>query len=256
MILIAEEIKMITNTRVLVLIAAFLLCWINGCTANQAGTRTDAPALAAAPERPPQYFIQAGDQLHIKFFYNPELNEAVTVRPDGKISLQLIDEVQAAGLTPAQLDDFLTDRYSRELKKPAITVIVGSFSSQRVYVGGEVGRQGLVELTTGMTALQAVFSAGGFKETADPEAAIIIRKGPDNQPVPVRVNLKSALSGDGSDVVFQLRPYDVVYVPKTWIAEANKFVKQYVEDLLLFRGVSFGFSYELHAAPTETTIVP
>ena len=229
------------------LTAAVLFCGINGCTANQAATKAENPVIAATPEKPPQYFIQPGDQLQIKFFYNPELNEAVTVRPDGKISLQLIDEVQAAGLTPAQLDDFLTDRYSKELKKPAITVIVGSFTSQRVYVGGEVSRQGLVDLTGGMTALQAVLSAGGFKETADPEAAIIIRKGPDNQPVPVRVNLKSALSGEGSDALVQLRPYDVVYIPKTWIAEANKFVKQYVEDLLLFRGVSMGFTYEVYS---------
>ena len=118
---------MITKTRVLFLTAAVLLCWMNGCATNQAGTKIDNPVLASAPEKPPQYFIQSGDQLQIKFFYNPELNEAVTVRPDGKISLQLVDEVQAAGLTPAQLDDFLTDRYSKELKKPAITVIVGSF---------------------------------------------------------------------------------------------------------------------------------
>jgi len=238
---------MTRKRTILFLTAAVLLSLMNGCTANQAGTRADNPALAAAPERPPAYLIQPGDQLNIKFFYNPELNEAVTVRPDGKISLQLIDEVQAAGLTPAQLDDLLTDRYSKELRKPTITVIVGSFSSQRVYVGGEVGRPGLIELTGGMTALQAVISAGGFKETADPEAAIIIRKGPDNQPVPVRVNLKSALGGGGPDAAVHLSPYDVVYVPKTWIAEANKFVKQYVEDLLLFRGVSMGFTYEVYS---------
>lgn len=237
---------MITKRRVLFLTAAVLLCWMNGCATNQAGTKADNPALAATPEKPPQYFIQTGDQLHIKFFYNPELNETITVRPDGKISLQLVDEVQAAGLTPAQLDDFLTDRYSKELKKPAITVIVGSFASQRVYVGGEVSRQGLVELTGGMTALQAVVSAGGFKETADPEAAIIIRKGPENQPVPVRVNLKNALSGDGPDALVQLRPYDVVYIPKSWIAEANKFVNQYIEQLLLYRGISLGFTYQVN----------
>ena len=113
-------------------------------------------------------------------------------------------------------------------------------------MGGEVNRQGLIELTGGMTALQAVLSAGGFKETADPEAAIIIRKGPENQPVPVRVNLKTALSGEGSDALVQLRPYDVVYIPKTWIAEANKFVNQYIEQLLLYRGISLGFTYQVN----------
>ena len=103
---------------------------------------------------------------------------------------------------------------------------------------------------------EAVVAAGGFKETGDPEAAIIIRKGPDNQPVPMRVNLKNALTGETPDALVQLRPYDVVYIPKTWIAGANKFVREYVQDLLLFRGVSLGFSYELHAEPTETKLVP
>ena len=123
-------------------------------------------------------------------------------------------------------------------------MIVRSFSGQRVYVGGEVTRQGLIDFTTGMTALQAVFSAEGFKETAQPSSVIVIRKGPDNRPVPIRVDLNAFdKENDGAD--FQLQPYDVVYVPKSFIAEANKFVNQYVERLLLFRGTSFGFSYEV-----------
>ena len=226
-----------------------------GCASQYQNVPKATPVMAT-PEKPPVYSIQPGDQLDIKFFYNPELNENVTVRPDGVISLQLVDEVHAAGLTPAQLDDLLTQKYSHELKKPMITVIVRSFTMQRVYVGGEVNRQGFVNLTAGMTPLQAVLEAGGFKETADPEAAIVIRKGADRQPVPVRVDLKTAVSGAGGEAGTSLLAQDVVYVPKSAIAEANKFVKQYIEDLFLFRGVSFGFSYELHAAPTETKLVP
>jgi protein involved in polysaccharide export with SLBB domain len=118
----------------------------------------------AMPEKPALYIIQPGDQLDIKFFYNPELNENVTVRPDGLISLQLVDEVHASGLTPAQLDDLLTQKYSRELKKPMVTVIMRSFTMQRVYVGGEVNRQG--ESHGGMTPSRR-FSRREVCETAD-----------------------------------------------------------------------------------------
>lgn len=227
-----------------ILLSCVLLLALCACSTQRPATMVRLPAVAAATQQPREYLIQPGDQLDIKLFYNPELNESVTVRPDGKISLQLINEVQTAGLTPAQLDQYLTKEYALELKKPEVTVIVKSFTSQRVYVGGEVNRQGLVDLTAGMTPLQAVLNAGGFKETADPEAAIIIRKGPENKPVPIPVDLKEALYGGQ---VAQLQPYDVVYVPKTFIAEANKFVNQYIENLFLFRGVSLGFSYELHS---------
>ncbi|MBW2642851.1 MAG: polysaccharide biosynthesis/export family protein [Deltaproteobacteria bacterium] len=204
-----------------------------------------------APESPPiqpaPYLIQPGDQLDIKFFYNPEINETVTVRPDGKISLQLVDEVQASGLKPSQLDEILTKEYAQELKKPMITVIVKSFGGQRIFVGGEVNRQGLIMLAGNMTPLQAVLNSGGFKETANPESAIIIRKGTDNRPVPIAMNLMDAMQGKTGKADFLLQPDDIVFVPKSAIAKANKFVNQYIEDLLLFRGVSLGFSYELHS---------
>jgi protein involved in polysaccharide export with SLBB domain len=127
-----------------------------------------------------------------------------------------------------------------------ITVIVRSFTGQRVYVGGEVNRPGLISLTAGMSALQAVISAGGLRETAKLDDAIVIRKGPDDRPIPLRVDLGKAIFGKLGEAHFQLQPYDIVYVPKTTIAKVNKFVNQYIERLFLFRGVSFGFSYELN----------
>jgi polysaccharide export outer membrane protein len=214
-----------------------------GCATQSAVIPTTAPV--AKPSAPASYVIQDGDQLDVKFFYNPELNESVVVRPDGRISLQLVGEVQAAGKTPAELDKELTDMYSQELRKPTVTVIVKSFAGQRVYVGGEVNTQGLILLPSGMTALQAVFQSGGFKDTAQPADTLVIRKGEGNRPVPIRVNLASAVN-DGKGAGFQLQPDDVVYVPKSAIAEANQFVNQYIERLFLFRGVSLGFSWELH----------
>ena len=228
-------------------LSAFVSLLVVGCASNHTIVQDQPELMAAAPKEPTQYFIQRNDELEIKFFYNPELNENMKVRPDGKISLQLVGEVQAAGLTPSQLEHVLAEKYAENLQRPTATVIVRSFTGQRVYVGGEVNRQGLIDIAGGMTALQAVINAGGFKETAKPEAAIIIRKGADNRPVPLRLDLKRVIYEKGAEADIQLQPDDIVYVPKTWIAKANKFVNQYIEQLFLFRGVTFGFTYEVHS---------
>ena len=216
-----------------------------GCASQKPNIQSETTVLTPASQKPQDYLIQPGDQLDIKFFYNPELNESVTVRPDGKISLQLVDEVEASGLKPSQLDAELTEKYAHELKKPTIAVIVKSFEGHRIYVGGEVNRQGLIKFTSGMTPLQAVLDAGGFMETANLENAIVIRKGPGNKPVPIEMNLADAMQGISGKADFSLQPNDVLYVPKTAIAKANKFVNQYIENLFLFRGISLGFRWDL-----------
>lgn len=187
-----------------------------------------------------------GDVIDVKFRLWPELDYQQSIRPDGKISLQLVDEVTAAGLTPAGLDTHLTELYSTKLKSPEITVVVVSLADQNIYVGGEVENPGVLTLTGNMSALQAVINSGGFKETAEPESAIIIRKGADNKPVPIFVNLHKVLYGSDPNVDVLLKPADIVYVPKSAIAKVNKFVKQYVQDLLLYRGVGIGMSYDLN----------
>ena len=205
---------------------------------------------AAVPITPPapslqSYDIQPGDELDIKFFYNPELNENVIVRPDGMITLQLIDDVKVAGLNPAEVDELLTKKYSKDLRKPVLSVIMRTFTAQRVFVGGEVVEPGLVDLAPGMHPVQAVFQAGGFRETAKPEAAIVICKGEGNKPIPVLLDLNGAMYGVGQGASFELRPDDIVYVPKSTIAKINKFVDQYIQGMLMFNGWSFGVSYEL-----------
>jgi protein involved in polysaccharide export with SLBB domain len=226
-------------------VAAVIL--FSGCATIPAAQKVvPASQLQAAQPSSPPYIILPGDQLDIKFFYNPELNESVIVRPDGKISLQLVDEVQAAGLQPAELDAMLTEAYSRELKKPMVTVIVRSFKGQRIYVGGEVNQQREMELPAGMTVLQAVFQAGGFMETASPENTILIRQGPNKEPIPIQIDLKNAMYGKGAGANLVLKPNDIVYVPKSAIAEANKWVNQYIEKLILFRGFSAGVTYQIN----------
>jgi len=215
-------------TTVLGMVTAILV----GCAPTIATKETPVIGSRSTDvEQPPEYRIQPGDQMDIKFFFNPELNETVFVRPDGKISLQLVDDVQAARLTPSELDEVLSQAYAKELRRPEVTVIVRSFTAQRVYVGGEVEKPGTVELTPGMTALQAVINAGGFRDTAKLEEVLVIRNGWADTPIPIRVNLTQPIAND-----INLQPHDIVYVPRTWIADANLFVRQYIRDLLMFRG--------------------
>lgn len=232
------------ETILMLVLAVFAGIFLISCASQSSNVKEVEPIAWPEAEKPLAYRIAPGDQLDIKFFFNPELNETVTVRPDGMISLQLIDEIQAAGLQPVELDHKLTELYSRELRKPVLTVIVRSFTRQRIYVGGEVNTPGLVELPAGMTVLQSIFQSGGFMETAEPAETLIIRKGENDRPVPLRIDLAAVMNaGGGSD--FQLQPDDIVFVPKSAIANANKFVEQYISGLLMFRGWSFGISYRI-----------
>ncbi len=187
---------------------------------------TKTPVLAQ------EYRIQPGDLLDIKFFYNPELNEAVTVRPDGRIALQLVKEIDAAGKTPAELTDFLTGKYAPQIKNPEITVLVRTFSTQKVYVDGEVFKAGLIALTEPMTVLQAIAQAGGFKETAKRSEVILIRKGADNKRITMTMNMENAIDGTDRAQDLLLMPYDVVYIPRSNIANVNLWVDQYIRKNL------------------------
>jgi protein involved in polysaccharide export with SLBB domain len=232
------------ETILVLVLMVFATSLLIGCASQSTNVKDVEPLAPVEAEKPTFYSIAPGDELDIKFFFNPELNETIIVRPDGMISLQLIDEIQAAGLQPSELDQKLTDLYSRELRKPVLTVIVRSFTRQRIYVGGEVVTPSLVELPGGMTALQAIFQSGGFRETAEPSETLVIRKGENDTPIPIRVDL-AAVMGAAGGADFQLRPDDIVFVPKSAIANANKFVEQYISGLLMFRGWSFGVSYRI-----------
>lgn len=227
-----------TPPRLVHFILAALLLAVSACsspTLNHGAPLASLPQPTALQE----YLIQPGDNLDIRFFYNPELNEQQQVRPDGRISLQLVGEQLVAGHTPHEVETLLRTRYATELKQPEIAVIVRGFGGQRAYVDGEVGRPGMVDLTGGMTALQAVAQSGGAKTSADLDDVILIRR-VNGQPVAVTLNLKSAIEGADFGQDIQLRPYDVVYVPRSAISNLNLFIDQYFRQNV---PIPFGFGY-------------
>jgi protein involved in polysaccharide export with SLBB domain len=192
-----------------------------------------------------EYRLQPGDELDIRFYYNPELNTSVLIRPDGRISLPLANEVQAAGLTPSALTQRLRTSFEQELRRPELTVIVRSFNSQKVFVGGEVASPGVVQALGPLTVLQSVTQAGGFKETARLGEVLVIRRDPSQpDPIVIPVDIASVVDGTQTNQDIALMPFDVVYVPKSPIANVNKFVDQYIRQNIPFGfGLTYGFGF-------------
>jgi protein involved in polysaccharide export with SLBB domain len=195
------------------------------------------------------YYLQPGDTIDIKFFRNQELNENVIVRPDGRISLQLIDEVNVAGVSPPQLETLLNEKYTPYLKSPKASVIISSFGGQKVYIGGQVNYPGVINIIGRTTVVQAILEAGGLRADANMRSVLIISRGADNAPVGRKINIKKAMEGKLSDEEILLKPYDMVYVPKSIIIQANEFI--YHAYKLIPPNLWFGFSYELHREPEK-----
>lgn len=218
----------------------------------------DQLALVDTPEAlEPVYLIRTGDDLDFKFLYTPELNDSQKVRPDGLVTLPLIDEVKAAGRSPKEVGQDIAQQLTGKVKTPTVAVIVRSFSGNRAYVGGEVATPQVLNLEGGVSALQAIFRAGGVTPGAHMASVVLIRKGPDGKPIPYHLDLSEAAISQGQrDLRVALQASDVIYVPRSPIANANKFVQQYVVDLLLFRGISFGYSVtEIHGNNANTSTV-
>ncbi len=167
----------------------------------------------------PQYVIKPGDKLSVKFFFNPELNEQdLIVRPDGRISLQLVHEVEAANLTAPQLTALLAERYAGQLKNPEIAVIVRSVrDQQKVYVDGEVGSPGTFVIGDSLSVLQAVALASGFKaDTAKKDEVIVIRRDQNGQQFVIKLDINAALTGRDLTQNIPLLPNDFVFVPRSF----------------------------------------
>jgi protein involved in polysaccharide export with SLBB domain len=211
------------------------------------------PSLPPAPSEPAPstysanltpYRIQIGDVLEVRLLLNPELNEEVTVRPDGHISTTAVADAVAYGRTPADLAATLRAGYARDLQNPRVSVVVRSFAPTRVYVGGEVVTPGeFITVGPTLTLSQAIARAGGTKLSSDDTSVFIIRRGSGDEPELLSVKWKALRQGRDPDADVRLAPYDVVYVPKLGIAEVYQFYNQYVGQ---FANPSFGFTYLLN----------
>jgi protein involved in polysaccharide export with SLBB domain len=193
-------------------------------------------------EEEPSYRFYPGDEVEVSTPSAPELNKVVTVGLDGRISLPLIDPVMAADRTPVELRDALRRAYDPVLVDPRVDVAVKSAQPLKVFVGGEVDKAGVYDMPGDINALQAIIQAGGFKGSARRDRVIVIRRGPDGRPMMRTVDLKRGIYDPANAETVPLRRFDIVYVPRTGLADAGLFIQQ-IRDLIPF---NTGFSYAIN----------
>jgi protein involved in polysaccharide export with SLBB domain len=223
--------------------------------------------------------LRPNDYFDLKFVYNPELNIGVRIQSDGKVSLPIVGEVQAANLTPEQLRQELIQRYSHDIRKPDIAVLTGTnpnafpidigakyintqanfitvalvkSAGQFVFVGGEVGKPSPVPWDGHLTVLQAIAAAGGKTDKADLSRVVILRRGPFEQTEWMQADLASPLEGKDLKNDVALKAGDIVVVPMSGIAKVGKFVQQYLRDTIPMYGsynITLGSAGGVFTAP-------
>jgi polysaccharide export outer membrane protein len=168
-------------------------------------------ARSVAPEIPADYVIGADDTLHVSVWKEADMTVTLPVRPDGKISMPLLDDVQAAGLTPMQLAASIKEKLKKYIADPRVTVVVTAMNSQRIYVLGEVTHTGSMALLPHMTVLQALSSAG-FTQFANLKGIYLLRT-ENGQQTKIRFNYKDVVKGKDTEQNIQLKPGDTIVVP-------------------------------------------
>jgi len=213
--------------RSILVVVACGVCaiWAASATAQTAATppsqqnaaRPPAPAasLAVVPkgvDTPPDYVIGPDDVLSIVFWRDNDMTHDVAVRPDGKISLPLLNEMQASGLTPEQLRVALTTAANKFIEDPAVTVVVKAINSRKVFITGQVAKPGPYSLSGPTTVLQLIATAGGVAEYAKSDRIMVMRV-ENGKTIGRRFNYKDVSQGRNLQQNLELKPGDTIVVP-------------------------------------------
>lgn len=190
------------------------------------------------------YLLAPGDTLEVVVHTAPELNRQLIVAPDGRITMPFAKPITAAARTTAEVKQALMAALSSELRDPDLDVILTEFASQRIFVGGEVTSPGMVDLPGQIDPLQAVIIAGGFTDVARTKQVIVIRRLPGGEVRTVVFDLKDGIFDPRYATWLPLRRFDVVYVPRSKIADQNQFVQQYIRNAL---PIEFSLFYDLRS---------
>jgi polysaccharide biosynthesis/export protein len=179
---------------------------------NQKQSRDKSSSERAAATQDSTYVIGPEDVLDINVWKQPDVSRIIPVRPDGKISLPLLNDVQAAGLTPMELQSDLTTRLKKFISEPQVTVIVNQINSRRIFVLGEVLHPGAFPMLPKMTVLQALSMAGGFSQFAK-ETGIYVMRTETGKQVTFPFNYKDVVRGQKPEENIFLKPGDTIVIP-------------------------------------------
>jgi polysaccharide export outer membrane protein len=196
--------------RILMVLTTLLVCGLFGGAQNSGDKDATAPK-EPQPQSNASYVIGPADQLHVSVWKEPDLTNTMPVRADGMISLPLLNDVQAAGLTPMQLAASISEKLKKYITDPHVTVEVTQMNSQRIYVTGEVLHPGAMNRTPDMTVLQALATAG-FTQFANTKGIYVLRTESGKQ-TKIPVNYKKLVKGDNMQQNVVLKPGDTIVVP-------------------------------------------
>jgi protein involved in polysaccharide export with SLBB domain len=230
----------------LLALAACLSIGLQGC-GSPARDTASIEQVAQLPAAEP-YRLGAGDAIDVRHRLNTQLNESVTILPDGQIDLPGISgSIAAAGRTPAELAGELQSAYAPIVQQAdTISVIVRQIASQQIFVGGEVTHPGVVPLTGQANLLQAVFAAGGPTPIANTDHVVVLRYVASQQRyVAFAVDLDAVMSGKDLQSNVALQGHDIVVVPRSGIGDIDRFVQLYVKDAIPF-STSAGVFYDIN----------
>jgi protein involved in polysaccharide export with SLBB domain len=231
------------------MLAMALVILAAGCSSKPINippiSESDLAALNATANFPHEgYRLEPGDAIQIRYTHHPELSQDDTIRPDGKIKAKILGEITAAGMTPKELETAIEKGVADQVKDPDVVISVTRFSEKLVYVGGEVVRPGTLPYRKGLTPLQAVTASGGFRDTARVDSVILVRNGGSETNFIARKLNLGQVTSDGVKEPIALAPHDVIFVPRTDIADVNIWVKQHIVDTIpLFRGFGMGYGF-------------
>jgi len=186
----------------------------DGSSANaKSSAGSSAVPAAGTKAHDASYVIGNDDKLAISVWKEPDLTKDIPVRSDGKISLPLVGEIQAAGLTPLQLEAEISNRLKSYITVPEVTVIVEAINSKKYNMLGMVGRPGTYALTLSTTIMDAIAAAGGFKDFAKTKGVYILRRNADGTQTRLNFNYKEFIKGKNLSQNIKIEPDDTIIVP-------------------------------------------
>ena len=200
------------NTYLAASVMAAILCVVPSPSSAQAQPAAIAAATASGVEAPADYAIGPEDVLGVLFWRDADMTGDVTVRPDGRITLPLIGDLQAAGLRPDALRDLVQKAAEKYLSDPSVTVVVRQINSRKVFITGQVATPGAYPLVGQRTVMQVIALAGGLNEYADAKAITVMRS-ENGKTTSFKFNYKDVSRGKGLEQNIQLRPGDTIVVP-------------------------------------------
>ncbi len=226
--------------------ALFTTCFLTvaaaGCATPQPTASFPIGRFQAWSDQDAPFRLYPGDTVTIDVPSAPELSSALEVGPDGRISVPLGGRVMIADMTVDEAEAALESALASQLREPDIEVRPTGYGSRQVFIGGEVEQPGIYDLPGDIGALEAVLMAGGFKDTARRRAVVVVRRTLDGGAMMRVADIQSGLNDPVLTDRMPLKRFDVVFVPRSTIAEVDLFMKQYVRDAL---PVNFGLYYDL-----------